>query len=179
MSTSSSEIAAEARSSTRSKAEQQQKQGRVTEFYDCRATAGGATKLICRATGSGATKTTCHATKCKIQCLLVLDTQWRDRVGLSRQHHWRDRCQAGDDVALPVAPCGLARQGHYPGTSPASSPPPSLSFPHSSPTRGTSRRRRRPPHPPDPSKSGLLGGGKLGETFPTLPRRYCSHFFLL
>ena len=153
------------RESTRSK-EQQQKQGRAAEFCACRASSGGATKLICRATGSGATKTTCHATKCKIQCLLVLDTQWRDRVGLSRQHHWLDRCQAGDDVALPVAPCGLARQGHYPGTSPASSPPPSLSFPHSSPTRATAGGRRRPPHPPDPSKSGLLGGGNVPHTSP-------------
>ena len=45
---------------------------------------------------------------------------------LSRHMHWRDK---------PVAPCGLARQGQCPGPAPASSPPPSLSFPHSSPTR--------------------------------------------
>ena len=78
---------------------------------------------------------------------------------LSRHMHCRDK---------PVAPCGLARQSQYPGPAPASSPPPSLSFPHSSPTRATVGRRHRPPHPPDPSKSGLLGGscGKRSPPFP-------------
>ena len=48
--------------------QQQQKQGRAAsklsgEFCACRATPGGATKLLCCATGSGATKGSCDATK--------------------------------------------------------------------------------------------------------------------
>ena len=51
---------------------------------------------------------------------------------LSRHMHWRDK---------PIAPCGLARQGQCPGP-PAPSPPPSLSFPCSTPTTA------RPGSPP-------------------------------
>ena len=46
------------------------------------------------------------------------------------------------------------------------------------PTPMTAGRLRRPPHPQIPPNPAFWGG-KLGETFPTLPRRYCSHFFLL
>ena len=45
----------------------------------------------CRAISSGATKGTCHASKSKMQALLGLGIQWRDKVGLSRQACWRDR----------------------------------------------------------------------------------------
>ena len=57
-----------------------------------------------------------------------------------------------------VAPYGLARQGQCPGSAPASSPPPSLSFPHSSPIRPPPGRRRRPP-PPPPQIRHLGGSG--------------------
>ena len=45
----------------------------------------------CRAISSGATKGTCHASKSKMQALLGLGIQWRDKVGLSRKWCWRDR----------------------------------------------------------------------------------------
>ena len=64
---------------------------KVAEFCACRATPGGATKLLCRAIGSGATKGSCHATKWKMQSLLGLGTQWRDSGHLSCQWCWRDK----------------------------------------------------------------------------------------
>ena len=61
------------------------------EFCACCAIPGGATNVLCRSIWSGATKGTCHTTKSKMQSLLGLGTQWRDKVGLSRQWCWRDR----------------------------------------------------------------------------------------
>ena len=72
-----------------SKAEQQGSQ--LAEFCACRATPGGATKLLCRAIGSGATKGSCHATKLKNAVLTGLGTQWRDRGHMSRQWCWHDK----------------------------------------------------------------------------------------
>ena len=53
--------------------------------------------------------------------------------------------RVGDDMALPVAPHALARQGKCTGPAPAPSPPPSLSFPPPRPELQPGRRRRPPP----------------------------------
>ena len=75
-----------------------------------------------RASPHGATDSLCGASECGA----TVWPRWRPEPALRRD---------GDDVALPVAPHALARQGQCPEPAPASSPPPSLSFPHSSPTR--------------------------------------------
>ena len=66
---------------------------KVAEFYACRATPCGATKLLCRAIGSGATKGSCHATK------------WKNAV-LTGLGHTMARQRAS------VAPVVLARQAY-------------------------------------------------------------------
>ena len=125
-----------------------------------------------RASPHGATDSLCRASVCGA----TVWPRWRPEPALRRD---------GDDVALPAAPHALARQAcraMRAGTTrpiswpaPASSPPPSISFPHSSPTRATAGRRRRPPHPPDPSKSGLLGG--VGGNVPHSSPKVLHPFF--
>ena len=74
--------------------------------------------------------------------------------------------QGGHAIA-DAAQTILARQGQCPGPAPASSPLPSLSFPHSTPTRARPGRRRRPPPPPRfPQKSDFFRGKSTGNRSP-------------
>ena len=139
-----------------------------------------------------------------MQSLLGWDTQWHDRVGLSRQHHWRDRCPGGptvwprwrpepalrldgDDMALPVASHALARQAYRAIRAGATRPMSWARAGHFSPTLpffpsllpDQSNSRWSPPAAPPPRSLQIrpFGWGKVGGNVPHASPKVLLQFF--